>query len=158
MIHEAQGSDQRFAEALPANPGVRFRLCTSLARAIAGLGYTEEVGFNNFLYPNAKDTRKLLLYLVDAMPRSEATGDGFALGAGGFEEQLQQARRRPRARRLPTPAERPAPARAVRRARRRLETAGLARAARRRPRRAAAACSVLGATRKLPPAGAPGAP
>ena len=93
VIHEAQGSDQRFAEALPANPGVRFRLCTSLARAIAGLGYTEEVGFNNFLYPNAKDTRKLLLYLVDAMPRSEATGDGFALGAGGFEEQLQQARR-----------------------------------------------------------------
>jgi len=115
VIHEAQGSDQRFAEALPANPGVRFRLCTSLARAIAGLGYTEEVGFNNFLYPNAKDTRKLLLYLVDAMPRSEATGDGFALGAGGFEEQLQQARRRPRARRLPTPAERPAPAQAVRR-------------------------------------------
>ena len=37
VIHEAQGSDQRFAEALPANPGVRFRLCTSLARAIAGL-------------------------------------------------------------------------------------------------------------------------
>ena len=49
-INEAAGEDSRFAEKLPGNPGARFRLCTGLAEAVNAMGFSPELGFNNFLY------------------------------------------------------------------------------------------------------------
>ena len=92
VIHEARGEEQRFPLKLPKNPGVRFRLCTNLAKAIAALGYAEEVGFNHFLYPNEAESRGLLLFLVDTLPKSDAADAAAAVGpSGGILEQIRQS-------------------------------------------------------------------
>ena len=91
-INESQGEDTRFAEKLPGNAGASFRLCTRLAEAVTALGFTSELGFNNFLYPSERETRKLLLFLVDAMPKADGGGEDTALvGGGGTTEMVQQA-------------------------------------------------------------------
>mgnify|MGYP002840366720 CR=1 FL=1 len=91
-INEAQGEEARFKEKLPGNAGARFRLCTTLAEAVAGLGFKAELGFNNFLYPSERKTRALLLFLVDAMPKTDGSSEEAALvGAGGVNEQVQHA-------------------------------------------------------------------
>lgn len=33
------------------------------------LGYSGEVGYDTFLYPNELDTRSLVMWLVDRLPR-----------------------------------------------------------------------------------------
>ena len=72
---------------------MRFRVCTSLASAITSLGFAGELGFNHFLYPSEAETRRLLLFLVDQMPKGGGEGEGAA-GAGGaasFEDQVRTA-------------------------------------------------------------------
>ena len=91
-INEAQGEEAWFKEKLPGNAGASFRLCTTLAEAVAALGFKAELGFNNFLYPSERETRTLLLFLVDAMPKTDGGGEEEALaGAGGVNEQVQHA-------------------------------------------------------------------
>ncbi|KAL1503226.1 hypothetical protein AB1Y20_011282 [Prymnesium parvum] len=90
-IHEARGEEQRLLSALPANPGVRFRACTQLAAAIASLGYAEELGFNHFLYPNEAESRSLLLFLVDALPKLDATAADVPTAGGGAMAQIRAA-------------------------------------------------------------------
>ena len=91
-INEAQGEEARFKEKLPGNAGASFRLCTTLAEAVAALGFKAELGFNNFLYPSERETRAMLLFLVDAMPKTDGGGEEEALaGAGGVNAQVQHA-------------------------------------------------------------------
>jgi hypothetical protein len=59
--------------ALPAGMSARFRVGTSLAAAVKTLGYSAELGYNNFLYPNENDARALLMWLVDRLPKDTAT-------------------------------------------------------------------------------------
>lgn len=71
--------------ALPGGMSARFRVGTSLAAACKALGYAQELGYNNFLYPNESDARALLMWLVDRLPKESAAGagaDGDAVGAG----------------------------------------------------------------------------
>ena len=91
-INEVQGEEARFQEKLPGNAGASFRLCTTLAEAVAVLGFKAELGFNNFLYPSERETRTLLLFLVDAMPKTDGGCEEEALaGASGVNEQVQHA-------------------------------------------------------------------
>ena len=93
VIMEARGEEQRFPKKLSTNPGVRFRVCTSIATAILGLGFPDELGFSQILYPSEADSRKLLLFLVDQMPKGESEGAGSALasGPGSVTEQIPGA-------------------------------------------------------------------
>ena len=96
VILEARGEEfQRFPKKLSSNPGVRFRTCTALANGISALGFPGEIGFNHFLYPSEAETRRLMLFLVDLMPKGsgDADGAGGALGGGmvSFDEQVRQA-------------------------------------------------------------------
>ena len=91
-INEAQGEEASYKETLPGNAGASFRLCTTLAEAVAALGFKAELGFNNFLYPSERETRAMLLFLVDAMPKTDGGGEEETLtGAGGVNEQVQHA-------------------------------------------------------------------
>ena len=54
---------------LPASKAPRFRACTAVATAIEELGYTSELGYQAFLYPNVPDMRKLLMWLVNKLPK-----------------------------------------------------------------------------------------
>ena len=47
------------------------------------LGYKGEVGYQTFLYSNEGDIRKILMYLVDKLPRSSSgTADDSSAGGG----------------------------------------------------------------------------
>ena len=93
VIMEARGEEQRFPKKLASNPGVRFRVCTSLAASVSALGYPGELGFSQILYPSEAETRQLLLFLVDQMPKGEGEGGGGAIaaGPGSFDDQVRGA-------------------------------------------------------------------
>eukprot|EP00899_Mesostigma_viride_P008100 jgi/Mesvir1/17291/Mv07693-RA.2 len=65
---------------LPADMSGRFRTCSRLATAIAGLGYRGEIGFQQLLYPTEQDTRRLMLFFLERLPGG---GVGGGLGGGG---------------------------------------------------------------------------
>ncbi len=68
--------DQPVPARLPKSKAARFRVCTTLATAIQDLGFDGELGYDQFLYPNDKDTRSVLMWLVNKLPKSdEAAGD-----------------------------------------------------------------------------------
>ena len=71
---EASGgveSDKKLKEKLPKGLAARHRLCTALGGAVKAMGFNGDTSFNCFLYPNEKDARKLLLFLVERLPKED---------------------------------------------------------------------------------------
>jgi hypothetical protein len=56
---------------LPVSVAARQRICTDVATRIKGLGYTGECGYNQILYPTESQSKALLSWLVQKLPRSE---------------------------------------------------------------------------------------
>lgn len=65
---------------LPPGMSARFRLGSSLAQACQELGYQGEVGYQTFLYGSEPEIRRLLLFLVEKLPRDEAEDAGQPAG------------------------------------------------------------------------------
>ena len=63
----------------------RFRVGTDLATRLHRLGYTRELGFHQFLYPSEPDTRAILKFLLDKMPKA-ADADNAAYSGGGKDD------------------------------------------------------------------------
>uniref|UniRef100_A0A672U4G6 Coiled-coil domain-containing protein 22 n=1 Tax=Strigops habroptila TaxID=2489341 RepID=A0A672U4G6_STRHB len=57
---------------LPPGISARFRLASDLAAACQELGFGGDVGYQTFLYSSEHDTRRLLLFLVEKLPRDES--------------------------------------------------------------------------------------
>jgi len=74
----------QFPVALPQNIASRHRICTSIATKIKELGFLSDCGYNQLLYPVENQTRELLKWLVDKLPRSEEEGVQEALGANAL--------------------------------------------------------------------------
>ena len=68
---------------LPAEMSGRFRVGTDLASKLRALGYTRELGFDQFLYPNEADTRAMLKFLLDKMPKAADEAADVTSGAEG---------------------------------------------------------------------------
>lgn len=66
---------------LPEAMSAKYRMCSSLASACQELGYQAEIGYQTFLYPNIKDWRKLLMFLLEKLPREEAKATDEAMGS-----------------------------------------------------------------------------
>ena len=49
----------------------RYKVCQKFVEYLKTLGYTYDLSFNAFLYPNVKDSRKLLGYLFEIIFQSE---------------------------------------------------------------------------------------
>ncbi|KAH8259325.1 hypothetical protein KR026_002561 [Drosophila bipectinata] len=47
----------------------RFGVATSLAESCKECGYRGDIGYQTFLYPNAVELRRLLMYLIEQLPR-----------------------------------------------------------------------------------------
>ncbi|GCB83268.1 hypothetical protein scyTo_0024059, partial [Scyliorhinus torazame] len=47
----------------------RFRIGMSLAQACQDLGYQGDIGYQTFLYSNEPEIRRLLMFLVEKLPR-----------------------------------------------------------------------------------------
>ena len=67
---------------MPEIMSARYRMCSTLANACQGLGYQGEIGYQTFLYSSVKEWRKLLMFLLEKLPREavqaadEPTGEG----------------------------------------------------------------------------------
>ncbi|XP_020583942.1 coiled-coil domain-containing protein 22 [Phalaenopsis equestris] len=76
-----------FPTSLPAATSERFRICAELATAIKSLGYREELGFHQFLYPSDEESYKLVRFLVERLSKVPSedkivcmTGQGQTIG------------------------------------------------------------------------------
>ncbi|XP_019852672.1 PREDICTED: coiled-coil domain-containing protein 22 homolog isoform X2 [Amphimedon queenslandica] len=67
---------------LPDAMSARFRMCTGLANACQELGFQAEVGYQTFLYSSVKDWRKLLMFLLEKLPKEAAQTADEPTGAG----------------------------------------------------------------------------
>ncbi|CAH1778226.1 unnamed protein product [Owenia fusiformis] len=65
---------------LPPAMAARFRLGTSLASAITELGYKGELGYQTFLYSNEADIRRVLMFLIEKLPRGSEESTEEILG------------------------------------------------------------------------------
>jgi len=79
--------DEDLPAALPDEMSGRFQVCTKLANVMMSNGFNGELGFQQFLYPDEKEVRKMLSWLVQRLPKAE---DGDA-GAMGSNETLFEA-------------------------------------------------------------------
>lgn len=88
-------SDIQLPPTLPTSKAGRFRAATTLATTIEGLGWTDELGYNAFLYPNEKDMRRLLMWLVDKLPKIDNAEEAEeVVGAGATQARaIQEALR-----------------------------------------------------------------
>jgi hypothetical protein len=83
-IHHANGSQPPvLPKSLPQPKAARYRVCSSAASAVRDLGYSGEVGYEIFLYPNEFEVRRLLQFLVNKLPknveRPEKSNDSSAV-------------------------------------------------------------------------------
>jgi hypothetical protein len=70
---------------LPQNIAVRHRICTDIAKRIKDLGYPGDCGYNQLLYPVEHQTRDLMKFIVDKLPRSAEEGtEGELVGANAI--------------------------------------------------------------------------
>lgn len=76
-------SKYNFPPALSKATAARYRECTKVAEAITELGYTSELGYNAFLYPEGPDMRKLLMWLVDKLPKVDDAKEADEVVGGG---------------------------------------------------------------------------
>uniref|UniRef100_A0A8C3FL56 Coiled-coil domain-containing protein 22 n=1 Tax=Chrysemys picta bellii TaxID=8478 RepID=A0A8C3FL56_CHRPI len=70
VIHPSLGAS--LGHVLPPGMSARFRVGTSLAQACQELGYQGDVGYQTFLYSSEPEIRRLLLFLVEKLPRDDA--------------------------------------------------------------------------------------
>ncbi|XP_069738706.1 coiled-coil domain-containing protein 22 [Phaenicophaeus curvirostris] len=68
---------------LPPGISARFRLASDLAAACQELGFGGDVGYQTFLYSSERDTRRLLLFLAEKLPRDEGHGGDQPPGKPG---------------------------------------------------------------------------
>jgi len=54
---------------LPTNIALKHRICTEVSSGIKSLGYPLECGYNQLLYPVEHQTRDLLKWIVEKLPR-----------------------------------------------------------------------------------------
>uniref|UniRef100_A0A1B6C265 CCDC22 N-terminal domain-containing protein n=1 Tax=Clastoptera arizonana TaxID=38151 RepID=A0A1B6C265_9HEMI len=54
---------------IPPSMSGKFKIGGALAEACTELGYTGEIGYQTFLYPNEGDIRKVFIFLIEKLPR-----------------------------------------------------------------------------------------
>jgi len=70
---------------LPPSMAAQFRIGSSLATAVQNLGYRGDIGYHTFLYFNEVEIRRVLMFLVDRLPKEhleneqESSGRKFVL-------------------------------------------------------------------------------
>ena len=89
MVHvcvrvlQVWGVESRIPSVLPDGKPSRVRVCAEVARVLQENGYTGEVGYETLLYPNEKDTRQIVTWLVGKLPKSgEVDGEGSIVQGG----------------------------------------------------------------------------
>ncbi|XP_012557176.2 coiled-coil domain-containing protein 22 homolog isoform X1 [Hydra vulgaris] len=69
---QAINSQCNISSVFPENMSARFRIGTSIATACQELGYHGELGYQTFLYANEQEFRKVILFLIEKLPKDTA--------------------------------------------------------------------------------------
>ncbi|CAG9316354.1 unnamed protein product [Blepharisma stoltei] len=56
----------------PTTLSSKYKMCMQFSEKIKTLGYTGDLNFNTFLYPDIKDIRKVVGFMMDKVPKEEA--------------------------------------------------------------------------------------
>lgn len=83
-LYLISNGDVKFPLTLPANIATRHRICTAVAQKIKELGFLGECGYNQLLYPVEAQTREILTFIVEKLPRTEDEGAQEVLGANAL--------------------------------------------------------------------------
>ncbi|XP_057312533.1 coiled-coil domain-containing protein 22 homolog isoform X2 [Hydractinia symbiolongicarpus] len=67
---------------LPPSMSARFRIGSSLAAACQELGFKGEIGYQTFLYANEHELRKILMFLIEKIPKETSDTNDEPLGSG----------------------------------------------------------------------------
>lgn len=70
--------------ALPQNIASKHRICTNMATKVKELGFTGDCGYNQLLYPVESQTRTLLNWLVQKLPRTDDASAEDVLGGNAL--------------------------------------------------------------------------
>lgn len=70
----------KFPTVLPPNIATQHRVCTNMATKVKELGFPQQLGYNQLLYPALSTTKELLIWLVQKLPRQEEDGAEAAMG------------------------------------------------------------------------------
>lgn len=73
----------------PKGVAARHRLGSKLAGLLKELGYAGDCGYNHFLYPSEKDTRRILSWLVGKLPRAKQEEDGLSIAGSALSTPSQ---------------------------------------------------------------------
>ncbi|KAL5460593.1 hypothetical protein EMCRGX_G034048 [Ephydatia muelleri] len=66
---------------LPEAMSARYRMCSTLANACQSLGYQGEIGYQTFLYSSTKEWRKLLMFVLEKLPKENIQSPDQPTGA-----------------------------------------------------------------------------
>ena len=69
---------------LPKEMSARFRACTELAESVKKLGFKQEIGFHQFLYPSDKFSRDLFAFLLERLPQARFLATSILRGGYGL--------------------------------------------------------------------------
>ena len=83
-LYLISNGDVKFPLTLPTNIATRHRICTAVAQKIKELGFLGECGYNQLLYPVEAQTREILTFIVEKLPRAEDEGAQEVLGANAL--------------------------------------------------------------------------
>lgn len=78
------GNKEDLPVKLPQNIAARHRICTFIATAIKENGFIGECGYNQLLYPLENNTRNILNWVVDKLPKPDEGQDEEVLGANAL--------------------------------------------------------------------------
>lgn len=76
--------DFQSPKTLPEAMSSRYRMCTNLANTVQAMGYPSEIGYQTFLYSSVKEWRKLLMFLIEKLPRDSTQASDEPMGAGSM--------------------------------------------------------------------------
>ncbi|XP_055341979.1 coiled-coil domain-containing protein 22 homolog [Paramacrobiotus metropolitanus] len=69
---------------LSASMATKYRQAAALADACKTVGYPGEIGYEAFLYGGENEVRKLLLFLMDKLPKEESGAVGLGVSAQSY--------------------------------------------------------------------------
>lgn len=83
--------DIAISDVLPGNLAARHRICTDIAGKVKELGYLGDCGYNQLLYPSPAQSKSILNWLMQKLPRSEDVADVTMSLSDLFAKRISEA-------------------------------------------------------------------
>lgn len=74
-------SVETFPQVLPRGMSAKVNVTSEMANVIKNAGYKAELSYHQILYPSAVESRKILMWLLDAMPKKTVSAEDSSGGS-----------------------------------------------------------------------------